>query len=219
MSFVTRMVAARPRMFICALLALIAWFLFGLVIPLHLRTLATWNASGIAYIALVWQMMLRSPPDAVRTRARMQDESRWVILIILIAAAFFSLAAIVDVLHQVKEMTDGKGVSIALAGLTIVTSWFLIHTVFALHYAHEYYGDRTGKKATAAAGLDFPGDTKPNYADFLYFSFVVGMTCQVSDVCVSSKSMRALTLLHGVLAFFFNTVILALSINIAAGLL
>lgn len=219
MSFVTRMIISRPRMFFSVLLAVIAWFAFGHFVPENLRTLATWDTASLTYIVLAWQMMVLSTPEEVRTRAEMQDESRWVILIILVAAAFFSLAAIVNVLHEAKDQPVDKTATIALAGFTIVVSWFLVHTIFALHYAHEYYSKRSGKKATVGGGLDFPGDEKPIYNDFLYFSFVVGMTCQVSDVCVSSRSMRLLTLLHGVLSFFFNTVILALSINLAAGLL
>jgi len=101
---------------------------------------------------------------------------------------------------------------VVLAGLTVLGSWSLIHTVFAVHYAHLYYGPSNG-------GLIFPGGGDPNYYDFLYYSFVVGMTCQVSDVQVAEAGMRRLTLVHGVLSFFFNTVVLALAVSVGAGLL
>jgi uncharacterized membrane protein len=100
----------------------------------------------------------------------------------------------------------------------VVASWTVTHTVFALHYAHHYYGDGPAPGADDdRGGLAFPGEEPPDYWDFLYFSFVVGMTCQVSDVQVTSRAMRRMTLMHGVLSFFFNTVILALSVNLLAG--
>ena len=107
-----------------------------------------------------------------------------------------------------------------LAATTVVSSWCLIHTVFAMHYAHGYYHDEDeGPGFSSAGGLEFPNEKEPDFLDFAYFSFVIGMTCQVSDVQVSSKGMRRLALLHGLLSFLFNTVILALSINLASGLL
>ena len=102
----------------------------------------------------------------------------------------------------------------------MVSSWFLIHTVFAMHYAHGYYHDEDeGPGFASAGGLEFPNEKEPDFLDFAYFSFVIGMTCQVSDVQVSSQGMRRLALVHGLLSFVFNTVILALSINLASGLL
>ena len=102
----------------------------------------------------------------------------------------------------------------------MVSSWFLIHTVFAMHYAHGYYRDEDeGPDFASAGGLEFPNEKEPDFLDFAYFSFVIGMTCQVSDVQVSSQGMRRLALVHGLLSFVFNTVILALSINLASGLL
>lgn len=166
-------------------------------------------------------MMLSATPQKMRRNAQRQDESRLAILILVIAAACTSVLAIVFVLN------DKKGIStllltlhLTLSVMTIVGSWLLVHTMFALHYAHCYYrDDRDTASEGNAGGLDFPSDNEPDYWDFLYFSFVIGMTGQVSDVATTSRSMRRLALLHGVLSFFFNTVILAMSINIIAGLL
>jgi len=108
---------------------------------------------------------------------------------------------------------------LTLTVLTIVGSWLLVHTIFALHYAHAYYQPAASSKDGDAGGLDFPSDWEPDYWDFMYFSFVIGMTSQVSDVEVNSRVMRRLALLHGILSFFFNTAILAMSINIIAGLI
>jgi uncharacterized membrane protein len=143
-------------------------------------------------------------------------------LLLTVGAAAFSMAVIAVELHGMKDLpADGQWSHIALAAATIVCSWLVTHTMFALHYAHAYYGDADGNPDTIdrAGGLEFPSTEHPDYWDFLYFSFVVGMTCQTSDVQVSRSGMRRLCLAQGVLAFFFNTVILALSINIAAGLL
>jgi uncharacterized membrane protein len=96
-------------------------------------------------------------------------------------------------------------------------SWFLIHTMFAIHYAHEYYL-RAVKREDSAGGLQFPSEDAPDYWDFMYFSFVIGMTSQVSDVAIASRHLRRVSLVHGILAFFFNTTILATGINLVAGL-
>jgi uncharacterized membrane protein len=148
------------------------------------------------------------------------DPRRWVILAIIVAAATVSLVALGFTLQRAPQETPAAlGARLALAGLTVVTSWMLTHVMFALHYAHHYYGDGPAPGDDDRGGLAFPGEEQPDYWDFLYFSFVVGMTCQVSDVQVTSPAMRRITLLHGVLSFFFNTVILALSVNLLAGAL
>jgi uncharacterized membrane protein len=135
-----------------------------------------------------------------------QDDGRFLILILTAAAAFASIAAIVLELG-VKPQRPPQ---LILAVVTIVLSWSMIHSTFALHYAHEYYG---GAKA---GGLAFPGDDKPDYWDFVYFSFVIGMTAQVSDVGITDKGIRRTAIAHGVVSFIFNTALVALIVNIAA---
>jgi uncharacterized membrane protein len=109
---------------------------------------------------------------------------------------------------------------VTLAIVTIVISWLLVHIMFALHYAHLYYrNNEENSDREKAESLDFPQEKQPDYWDFFYFSFVIGMTCQVSDVQIASRPLRRLALMHGILTFFFNTVILALSINLLAGLI
>src|SRR6202044_324561 len=131
---------------------------------------------------------------------------------IIIVAAAVSLLTLGFAIHG-EHGAAKTAVGAALAGGAILGSWLLTHATFTFRYAHRYYGD-SGRGDHG--GLDFPGDEPPDYWDFLYFSFVVGMTCQVSDVQVTSRSMRRMTLLHGVLSFFFNTVILALAVNVVA---
>lgn len=162
-------------------------------------------------------MITSATPQKMRRRAEVEDEGRWTILTLVVVAAFISLLAIGFVLKDQKGLTAFiLTLHVALSGVTVVCSWLLTHTMFALHYAHDYYRDNSDL-SSGKASLDFPQENQPDYWDFLYFSFVIGMTCQVSDVQIASRAMRRLALMHGVLTFFFNTVILALSINIIAG--
>jgi uncharacterized membrane protein len=150
----------------------------------------------------------------------LQDSSRTLIFAFIIVAACMSLLAVILVLREHKAFQKTGGLHLSMAALAVIESWLLIHTVFALHYAHAFYrSEQEAEAEGTGGGMIFPGEHKPDYEDFAYFSFVIGMTCQVSDVNVTSRSMRRLALLHGLLSFAFNTVILALSINIISGLL
>jgi len=160
--------------------------------------------------------MFRADVAKMRWRASRQDDGAAVILILTVVAAVASLAAILLELLGVRSMPASvQTVRLSLAVITIVCSWCLVHTAFALHYAHEFYGDQ-GKRGQPC--LEFPGNAEPNYVDFLYFAFVLGTTSQTSDVTIVSSPMRRLALAHGIIAFFFNTTLLALVINVAAGL-
>jgi uncharacterized membrane protein len=212
----------RPRLVVCMTIGAA----LGLLLPERLhpatRTLAGWDAATALYLVSVFVMMGRATPATMRARAEREDEGRWAILGFGIAAACVSLGAIVSMLAGTKDLPSPiAGLHVALAAVTVLLSWLFLHTMFALHYAHDYYGssgERGAHGMRTRGGLAFPDEKAPDYWDFLYFSFVIGMTGQVSDVAVSSRSLRRLTLLHGVIAFFFNTVILALTINIAASL-
>ena len=204
---------ARSRL----LIALSLSTLIGVILPqsmrLIARIIAIWDIGSISFLALAFLIMTFADYKKIRQNARRQDEGRFAIFILMVAAACTSLLAIVFLLKDTKGLSPSLvTLHVVLAVVTVVSSWLLMHTMFALHYAHSYYGHGTG-------GLDFPQEKQPDYWDFLYFALVIGMTAQVSDIQVTSRSMRRLTLIHGVLSFFFNTVILALSINIIAGLL
>jgi uncharacterized membrane protein len=137
-------------------------------------------------------------------------------------AALASIVAIFAQLATVKDLPPSvKSLHVALAALTIVSAWFFIHLCFALHYAHEYYDEleaEPGKALDVRGGLVFPGDEDPDYYDFLYFAFVIGATAQTADIGIASKFMRRTVLGHCILAFFFNSAVLALTVNIAASL-
>ena len=165
--------------------------------------------------------MVRATPKKMRRFAQLEYQGRLGIFIFIVAAACASVLAIGFLLSNNKKNLSITLLSlhVMLAVMTIVSSWLLVHTIFALLYAHIYYQPTKGDTEQIASGLDFPNDEEPDYWDFLYFSFIIGMTSQVSDVQTISRSMRRLALLHGVLSFFFNTSILAMSINIIAALI
>jgi uncharacterized membrane protein len=223
-----RWTAGWPRLSGSMLGGIILYAVLPAAIGGAVRITVAWDCGLIGFLTLTMMMAGGATPTEMRWRAQFQDTGKWAILGLTTAAALAALLSIGFVLPDAKHETDLLGkASVALAGLTILLSWVFAQTMFAVHYAHEFYGDRRGPRAVKgdkatpshAGGLAFPEEPTPDYWDFLYFSFVVGMTCQVSDVQVTSRSMRRLTLAHGLVAFLFNTVILALSINIAAGLL
>jgi uncharacterized membrane protein len=161
-------------------------------------------------------MMARSSQDKIRYRARLQDEGQLVILTLVILSAIACLASIVAELVVAKDLRGMLKIAhIGLAGLTIVTAWAFTHVMFALHYAHDYYVSGANSRLP---GIDFPGETDPDYSDFIYLAFVIGTSGQTADASFTSRPMRRLATVHCVLAFFFNTTLLALTINIAASL-
>jgi uncharacterized membrane protein len=206
---ILRFTRARRRLMFSIVVGLVAFLLLPVSLTLATRLLTAWDLTIVIFLALAYTMMWRTDMSHVKRNAVVQDEGRFSILTITAVAAFASLAAIV------AELASGHRDPRALifSVVTIALSWTLVHTIFALHYAHEYY--HAGK----AGGMTFPGDDKPDYWDFVYFSFVIGMTAQVSDVAVTDKIVRRTVTAHGVISFGFNTALLALMINIAASAL
>jgi len=210
----------RSRLILSLIFALTVSILLPSWFSLFTRIICIWDAGMISFLASTWALMAKATPKTMRRNAQSQDEGRLVILSLITAAACASILAIAFILKETK----GQEISVViphiiLAEITILGSWLLVHTIFAMHYAHEYYQDRKTLSDAKSGGLDFPEDREPDYGDFLYFSFVIGMTSQVSDVQITSRSLRRLSLLHSILAFFFNTTIVAMSINIIAGLI
>jgi uncharacterized membrane protein len=189
-------------------------------IPTELRIAAGWDAFAAASLLLAWIVIAKQDPYEVRRHARLQDSSRTLLFVAVILAALASLLAVGLLLAAAKTApTRLRSTSISVSIAAVVLSWALVHTLFALRYAHRYYdGADEGGRETVARGVLFPGKEDPDYLDFAYFSFVIGMTCQVSDVQISSRRIRRLALLHGLIAFGFNAAILALAVNIVANL-
>ena len=188
-------------------------------VPMSLRLAIAWDAAVVAFLATTWWVIRQCPRQYTRETVLANDQGRAGVLLLVLAAIAASVAAIFFLLEETKGQGGPAAVQVAFAAATIVCSWLLTHVMFALHYAHRFYrDDPTTPEQDATGGLRFPGEAQPDYWDFLYFSFVIGMTSQVSDVQVTTRGMRRLVMLHGLLSFAFYTIILALSINIVAGL-
>jgi uncharacterized membrane protein len=185
-----------------------------------LQIILTWNAFSFTIILLCWIRIIFADARTVIRSAKLQDAGRTAIFLFVIAAACTSLFTVAFLLGTAKGL-HGRALTghILLAAGTVVCSWFLVHTVFTMHYAHTYYRQaKTDGGLEKGHGLQFPGSREPDFLDFAYFSFVIGMTFQVSDVQISSRRLRRLALVHGMLSFAFNTVILAFAINLVSGL-
>jgi uncharacterized membrane protein len=217
-----RVIRTRPRLFVCALIGIVS----GLLLPNDMRevtrALISWNVAVLIYLAASARVIAASTHETIRRRARFQDEGRTAVLFLAAATACASIGAIIAELGPVKNMSGlPKAEHLGLTILTVLDSWLFMHLTFAFHYAHEYYLERAAaspdKKATERGGLIFPATELPQYVDFLYFAYVIGVACQTADVETASPTMRAIALVHGVLSFFYNTTILALVVNISSG--
>ena len=210
MPLLFRIVRIRPRLFISLGIGALVSVVLTVFTDWRTATrlLVGWDIYVGLYLALVAHLMSGAEIERIRARAAVEDEGQFAILMLTVVAALASLGAIFS------ELGIGPGrrpAHVVLAALTILLSWAFIHTIFALHYAHEFYDDDIG------GGLAFPGgEMEPDYWDFVYFSFVIGMTSQVSDVGVTHKEIRRTVAAHGVVSFVFNAALLALTVNIAA---
>lgn len=204
-----RMVYARPRTFFSIAIGIIAFFLLPDSLRLVTRLLIAWDIFVAFYVALAYVTMFRSDHSHIRRNAILQDDGRFLILLLTAFGAFASIAAIV-----LELGAPNRGpYQLALAVVTIALSWTGVHTTFALHYAHDYY------RGAKPGGLQFPSGDKNDhvdYWDFVYFSFVIGMTAQVSDVGITDRIIRRTATVHGIISFVFNTALVALMVNIAA---
>ncbi|MCX7255541.1 MAG: DUF1345 domain-containing protein [Polaromonas sp.] len=193
------------------------------VLPLPLiwqfRGLLGWSVGVAVYLAQAWWLCERFDAQRTRERAQAQDEPSVVLFLLMLLATMACVGAIAVMLQQSRMFSGAeRALHVALSVLALMASWLFIQTIFAFRYAHRYYHEEKLNEPDGP-GLAFPGGLDPDYFDFLYYAHVVGMTSQVSDVQVTSREMRRLTLVHGVLSFGFNMLILALSINMVASAL
>jgi uncharacterized membrane protein len=203
-----RQLSARPRLFIAAAVAVAV----GVWLPLELashavtRWLVAWNVGTLLYVVLAAVMMWRSQHDHMRQRALQQDDGQIVILALVVVTTVASLAAIAGQLALARDMHGTiRTAHIALAGVTVLSSWAFIQMMFTLHYAHDYYAAAARGRP---GGLQFPSDEHPDYGDFFYFAVVIGTSGQTADVAFVSKPMRRIGTLHCILAYLFNTTVL-----------
>jgi uncharacterized membrane protein len=209
MSRPVRVIYARPRTFISIAIGIVAFFLLPGSLRLVTRLLIGWDIFVSFYLVLAYIMMFRCGLAYIRRNAVLQDDGRFLILLLTALGAFASIAAILFELGASHRSVP----QLTLATVTIALSWATVHTTFALHYAHDYY------RGTKPGGLQFPSGDQHDHADywdFVYFSFVIGMTAQVSDVGITDKTIRRTATAHGIISFVFNTALVALMVNIAA---
>ena len=218
MPWVVRL-GALPRLAIAVIVGGAVWATLRIWFSGQLSVLASWDVGVLCLLVLDWLLVARSDEQLTRLRAQRYDPNRYVIFLLVISAASASFVAIGFIVGDIRELTFWPRVGrISLSVAALLLSWLLIHTLFAFHYARLYYFQPAEQKAHLR-GLRFPDDDEPDYLDFAYYSFVVGMTSQVSDVAVLSRQMRRLTIIHGVLSFIYNIAILAMSINIIGNVL
>jgi uncharacterized membrane protein len=212
---------AHHRFIVASVLAVVAFIGLQGHAAFATQLVGAWDVFTLAVVVLAWFVIATKDPYEVRRYARLQDASATFLFIVVVSAATVSLFAVFILLGSSKNLSPASfAAHVILSVAAIVLSWTLVHTLFSLRYAHHYYVDAHKMDRDAIeGGLIFPGDNSPDYFDFAYFSFVIGMTCQVSDVQISSKTMRRLATVHGLISFAFNTAILAMFVNIVAGLI
>lgn len=209
----------RHRGFFSALAAGLLIFFIGLALRPGLAFTAGTIAFFLVYLVMVLPVASRKlTADYLRQHADEEDQPALVIFFVMLATAVASAVALFLAMTGHTPM----GLELGLGAASVVLGWFAVHTMMAMHYAWEFYGKpdtgRTARKDGAAGGLEFPGNEDPDGIAFLYFSYVVGMTAQTSDTAISTNAMRRIVGVHGVFAFFFNTVIVAAAVNIAVSM-
>jgi len=178
------------------------------------RILVGWNAGVLLFLVLIWQWMIYLPPDRMRSRFEEADETASIILLIVILAALLSLVAIVALLTHLKPLESAvRAAHLALAATTIISSWTLVPTMFAVHYADRFYRSKPEHRPLA-----FPQTELPVFWDFAYFSFTIAVAAQTADVSTSTAAIRKLVTAHAIVSFIFNVSILGFAINVSAGL-
>ncbi len=213
-----KLILGHLRVFVAlAILAAVFAILPNSIPPLR-RLIIAWDAGVIGLLLMTLHLFLTHDSKQMPALAEAQEDGQWTIFWVTLLASVVSFFAVTTELSGLKDLSLQQRVfPVVLAASTLIMSWLTAHVVFAIRYAHEWYDCDDG--LNLRQGLEFPGDTQPDYMDFLYFSLVLGMTFQVSDVQITSRRLRRLALLHGLVSFLYNTIILALTVNIAAGLL
>lgn len=210
-----RMATSRPRLFMGIALGLLSWLALAFAPELRwsTRAILAWDIGVLAFIIGMMFHMADMRADDIAASAAEQDEGQGMILAIVIVACVASLATVAAELNLAKGAQGlEKILRVGLVAITVAASWFMMQLIFALHYAHEYYG------AGRPGGLLFPGKEDPDYWDFIHFSVVIGAAAQTADIAFTSKPLRRIGTLHSLIAFTFNTVVLALTINLLAAL-
>ena len=214
----------QPRIYLAVLTGIIVLMVLPKSMSASVQEALAWIAGSLTYIGIAGRSMINCDRHIIAARAARLDDSRMIILAIVLLAIASSFVSIAGLINEAKEAPRHvKLWYLGLASATIVVSWCVTQVVFTLHYAHEYYQPHQSTAGEAGGdvhgGLDFPGESHPDYWDFLYFATSIGATSQTSDVAIRSRPLRRLATVHAVISFFFNATVLALTINLAAGLI
>lgn len=208
------------RFVISVLLAIITYLLLLMTdFEVVLKIMIAWSAFALSYIITSCIVFFTQNSMDIRKHAKQEDGSRIYVFLLIVITSFASLFTVLLLMLSQNSKDTPQMIFIPVAICGMLFSWLMVHTIFAFHYAHLYYGDDSSDSSKHAEGLEFPGEKKPDYVDFVYFSFVIGTTFQVSDTNITSRSIRRLVLLHGLLSFGLNTFVVALTINLIAGLM
>jgi len=206
------------KLLVCFAIGTVVYFFVNIQdIDVLTHLMIGWDSFSVCMIVMSWITFFITNSKQIRQQSRVQDSRSFIIFIIVIISTLASILAVLLLIVTKKDSHGNASFRLPVAIAGMVFSWFLIHTIFTLRYAHIYYKDHETKLNTHSGGLIFPDDVTPEFLDFAYFSFVLGMTFQVSDVQITSKKFRSLALFHGLLSFGFNTIMIALTINLIAG--
>jgi uncharacterized membrane protein len=214
-----RAIRGRPRTFAGLAVMVVAWPVLPSTLSTTTRGVLAWDIGVVAFLLLAAQLFVTASPDDMPAAAEAQQEGEWTIFWLTLAVVIVSFVAVSSEFAAIKTgPANQRPWQIALVACTLLLSWLVTHVTFAFRYAHEFYARDLGGP-DVDRGLDFPEEKEPDYLDFLYFALVLGMTFQVSDVQITSRKLRRVATLHGLISFLFNTVIVAFTVNIAAGLM
>lgn len=213
-----RVISGHGRLFVALAVVAIVWLAYPVMARGQMRAIVAWDAGVLSFLGLTLHLFLTHDAKQMPALAEKREEGQWAIFWVALLASVFSFFAVTTEFSGLKDLPGKqRATRIVFVAATLIMSWLLAHVVFAMRYAQEWYA-REGE-GKFRRGLVFPGDHQPDYMDFLYYSMVLGMTFQVSDVQITARRLRRLALLHGLVSFLYNTVIIALTVNIAAGLL
>jgi len=207
------------RIMLSIIISLIIYFIIPSTVMGLIKTMLLWDVFSLCYLIISWIVLVKRPIPEIRKWAKRDDGSALFVFFLILISSFASMFTVLLLMFSQKEASanDILYVPVAIAGM--ILSWIMVHSIYTFHYAHMYYDDDDVNPGKDAHGLEFPGDTTPNYIDFAYFAFVIGCTFQVSDIEISSPKIRRVVLFHGLLSFALNTFVVALTINLIAGLL
>jgi uncharacterized membrane protein len=207
------------RILLSIALSAVAFFFIPRNTNALLCLMLLWVVFAASYLATGWIVLFTRTIPQIRTFAQTDDGSQWFVFVMIVLSSFSSLIIVLLLLVSTGFDKENHSIFVFASIAGILLSWFLVHTTYTFHYAHQYYDSAPEDDTKDAEGLNFPGDEAPDYIDFAYFAFVIGCCFQVSDVEVNSRTIRRLVLVHQLISFGLNTIVVALTINLIAGLM